>query len=58
MSGACSGNAQLEEAGLIVLRLVGGVLEVETLVAQVPQVLILGVVGLTVDLQGMLCASA
>ena len=46
------GNAQLEEAGLIVLRLVGGVLEVETLVAQVPQVLILGVVGLTVDLQG------
>ena len=46
------GNAQLQEAGLIVLRLVGGVFEVETLVAQVPQVLILGVVGLTVDLQG------
>ena len=46
------GNAQLEEAGLVVLRLVGGVLQIEALVAQVPQVLILGVVGLTVDLQG------
>ena len=46
------GNAQLQEAGLIVLRLVGRTLEVEALMAQVPQVLILGVVGLTVDLQG------
>ena len=46
------GNASSRKPGLIVLRLVGGVLEVETLVAQVPEVLVLGVVGLAVDLQG------
>ena len=45
-------DTQLQKAGLIVLRLVGRTLEVEALMAQVPQVLILGVVGLTVDLQG------
>ena len=46
------GDAQLQETRLVVLRLVGGVLQIQTLVAQVPQVLVLGVVGLTVDLQG------
>ena len=45
-------DAQLQEAGLIVLGLVGGALQIQTLVAQVPQVLVLGVIGLTVDLQG------
>ena len=46
------GDAQLQETGLVVLGLVGGALQIQTLVAQVPQVLILGVVGLAVDLQG------
>ena len=45
-------DAQFQEAGLVVLGLVGGVLQIQTLVAQMPQVLVLGVVGLTVDLQG------
>ena len=44
-------DAQLEEAGLVVLGLVCGALQIQTLVAQMPQVLVLGVVGLTVDLQ-------
>ena len=46
------GNTQLQEAGLVVLRLQRGLFEVQTLVAQMPQVLVLGVVGLAVDLQG------
>ena len=46
------GYPQLQEAGLCVLRLVGGVLQVQALVGQMPQVLVLGVVGLPVDLQG------
>ena len=46
------GDAHLQEAGLVILRLVGGVLQVQALVAQVPEVLILGVVGLPADLQG------
>ena len=45
-------HAHLEEALLLVLRLVARILEVETLVAQMPEVLVLGVVGLAVDLQG------
>ena len=45
-------DAQLQEAGLVVLRLVGGAFQIQTLVAQVPQVLVLGIVGLAVDLQG------
>ena len=44
-------DTQLQKAGLIVLRLVGGAFQIQTLVAQVPQVLVLGVVGLAVDLQ-------
>ena len=52
VGGLLGGNAQLQEARLIVLRLQGRLLEVEALMAQVPQVLVLGVVGLTVDLQG------
>ena len=39
--------AQLKEAFLVVLRLVCGILKVKTLVGKVPDVLILGVVGLT-----------
>ena len=46
------GNTQLQEAGLVVLRLQRRLFEVQTLVAQMPQVLVLGVVGLTVDTQG------
>ena len=45
------GHTQLQEPGLVVLRLVGGILQIQALVGQVPQVLILGVVGFTVDLQ-------
>ena len=45
-------DAQLQETGLVVLGLVGGAFQIEALVAQVPQVLVLGVVGLAVDLQG------
>ena len=44
-------DTQLQKARLIVLRLVARVLKVKALMAQVPQVLILGVVGLAVDLQ-------
>ncbi len=39
------------EAGLIVRRLVAWVFQIKTLVAQMPQVLVLGVVGLPADLQ-------
>ncbi len=46
-------DTQLQEAGLVVLGLIGGVLQIQTLMAQVPQVLVLGVVGLAVDFQGM-----
>ena len=37
---------------MVVLGLVGGALQIQALVAQMPQVLVLGVVGLAVDLQG------
>ena len=50
--GLHGGDAHLQEAGLVVLGLVGGVLQVQALVGQVPEVLILGVVGLPADLQG------
>ena len=49
VGGLLGRNAHLED--LIVVRLVRGVLEVETLVRQVPEVLVLGVVGLPVDLE-------
>ena len=52
IGGLLGGNAQLQEAGLIVLRLQGRLFKVKTLMAQVPQVLILGIVRLTVDFQG------
>ena len=45
-------DTQLQETGVVVLGLVGGALQIQTLVAQMPQVLVLGVVGLAVDLQG------
>ena len=44
-------NAHLEEPRLVVLRLVGGIFEIEALVAQVPQVLILRVIRLARDPQ-------
>ena len=50
--GLQGGNAHLQEAGLFVLGLVAGVLQVEALVAQVPEVLVLGVVGFPADLEG------
>src|SRR5699024_5824694 len=37
---------------LVVLGLVGGILQVQALVRQMPQVLVLGVVGFAADLQG------
>ena len=46
------GHAHLQEAGLVQIGLVGGIFKVKALMAQVPQVLILGVVGLSGDLQG------
>ena len=45
------GDAHLQEAGLFIERLVARVLQVEALVAQVPEVLVLGVVRLAVYLQ-------
>ena len=45
------GNTQFEEARLVERRLVRRQLKIQTLVAQMPQVLILGVVSLLVDLQ-------
>ena len=44
-------NAHFKEAGLFVLRLVACVLKVKTLMGEVPHILILGVVGLAVDLK-------
>ena len=44
-------DAHLKEAGLFILRLVAGVLQIQTLVRKVPEVLVLGIVGLAVDLQ-------
>ena len=52
VGGLQGGDAHFQEAGLFVVRLVGGVFQVKPLVAQVPQVLVLGVVGLPADLQG------
>ena len=45
------GDAHLEEAGLLILRLVARILEVKSLMREMPHVLILGIVGLAVDLQ-------
>ena len=45
------GNTQFEEARLVDRSLVGRKLKIQALMAQMPQVLILGVVGLLVDLQ-------
>ena len=45
------GNTHFKEARLVVIGLVCGILEVKTLMAQMPEVLILGVVGLAADLQ-------
>ena len=45
-------DAHFQETGLFVVRLVGGVFQIKALVAQVPQVLVLGVVGLPADFQG------
>ena len=45
------GNAHLQEAGLVVVGLVGRILQVEALVAQMPEVLVLGIVRLAADLQ-------
>jgi len=44
-------DAQLKEAGFVVLRLVARIFQIKTFVAQMPQVLVLGVVGLPADLQ-------
>ena len=51
VGGVERGDAHLEEALLLVERLVARVLEVEALVAQMPEVLVLGVVRLAVNLQ-------
>ena len=52
VGGLLGGDAQFQEARLVVLGLVGGVLQIQALVGEVPQVLVLGVVGLPVDFQG------
>src|SRR5699024_8146376 len=52
VGGLLGADAQLQEAGLVVLGLVGGVFQVHALVGQVPEVLVLGVVGLAADAQG------
>ena len=44
-------NAHFQEAGLLVLRLIACVFQVQTFMGQMPEVLVLGIVGLTVDLQ-------
>ena len=54
VGGHRGGDAHFQEAGLIVQRLIGRVLQVQALVAQVPEVLVLGVVGLPGDFQGHL----
>ena len=43
--------AHLEESGFIVLRLVGRIFEIESFVRKMPQVLVLAVIGLAVDLE-------
>ena len=45
-------DAHLQEAGLVVLGLVGGILQIQAFVGEVPEVLVLGVIGLPGDLQG------
>ena len=52
VGGLLGADAQLQEAGLVVLGLVGGVFQVHALVGQVPEVFVLGVVGLAADAQG------
>ena len=49
--GSFGADAQLKEAGLVVLRLVARIFQIKTFVAQMPQVLVLRVVGLPADLQ-------
>ena len=49
--GLLRGNAELKEARVVVLRLVCRIFKVKTLMGQMPEVLILGVVCFTVDLQ-------
>ena len=44
-------NAHFQEAGLLIQRLVTGIFQIQTFMAQVPEVLVLGVVGFPVDLQ-------
>ena len=44
-------NTHFQKAGLVVLRLIGRILQIHALVGQVPDVLILGIVGLSADLQ-------
>ena len=51
VGGHFGGNAHLQEAGLVILRLVRRILEVEALVREMPQVLVLRIVRLAVDLQ-------
>jgi hypothetical protein len=51
-------DAHLQKARLLVLWLVARILKIQALVGEVPQVLVLGVVGLAVDLQGHVWASA
>ena len=45
-------NAELKEAFLVVLRLVCGILKIEALVGEMPDVLVLGIVGLSCYAQG------
>ena len=47
-------NAQLQEVGVVILRLVGRVFQIEALVGEVPQVFILGIVVSRVIFSGML----
>ena len=45
------GYTKLQKAGFVVLGLVGGVFQIQSLMRKVPQVLILGIVGFPVDFQ-------
>ena len=58
VGGLLGGDAQLQEARLVVLGLVGGVFQIQALVGEVPQVLVLGVIGLRLIFRGMSWASA
>ena len=52
------GNPHLQEIVLAICGLVRGILEIQALVGQMPQVFILGIVVSRVIFRGMLCASA